>query len=183
MTTNGDVEEGGDTVGSLPPAPQPRRTLAGIEGVLSSRGFNTGGPSEGGEDGGQAGGDKPANFADYLAAQRALKQQASTRRFAPAAVEGDDARGVEGGGDAEKPSSTASFNPALLAAASRLKTKAAVAKKKVAERTAAEMNVIHALGTLGGKGAVSSFNMEEFEGLDEDGASDGLFLLSFLGPR
>ena len=68
MTTNGDVEEGGDTVGSLPPAPQPRRTLAGIEGVLSSRGFNTGGPSEGGEGGGQAGGDKPANFADYLAA-------------------------------------------------------------------------------------------------------------------
>lgn len=192
MTTKqsdiGDIEDaGGDTLGDLPdlsspPAPPPTRTLQGIEGVLSSRGFNSdaGDPSGGGEGGAAAaGGDKPASFADYLAAQRALKKQSSSRRFAPGSIptepapgNGDGDVGGGGGGDPVMPASLGTFNPALLTAATRLKSKAAVAKKKVADRSAAEMRVVQALGAMGRRGAASEFDME---GLDEDGhfAGDG----------
>mmetsp|Transcript_35193 Transcript_35193/g.78936 ORF Transcript_35193/g.78936 Transcript_35193/m.78936 type:complete len:920 (+) Transcript_35193:47-2806(+) len=192
MTTKqsdiGDIEDaGGDTLGDLPdlsspPAPPPTRTLQGIEGVLSSRGFNSdaGDPSGGGEGGAAAaGGDKPASFADYLAAQRALKKQSSSRRFAPGSIptepapgNGDGDVGGGAGGDPVMPASLGTFNPALLTAATRLKSKAAVAKKKVADRSAAEMRVVQALGAMGRRGAASEFDME---GLDEDGhfAGDG----------
>ena len=207
-----DIEEaGGDTLSALPDlsiqsiagssAPPPTRTLQGIEGVLSSRGFNAdsgpGSPSGGGEGGGAtatAGGEKPASFADYLAAQRSLKKQASIRRRSVPAAVGSDGPEKDGArspieptlgnsnginddrGDTDGPPS---FNPALLLAASRLKSKATVAKARVAERSASEKRVMHALGTMGQRGSVSDFDwqnaFDELENIDEDGTSDDLF--------
>ena len=156
--TSDDIEEasGGDTISALPPAP-PTRTLQGIEGVLSSRGFNAdsgpGSPSGGGEGGGAtatAGGEKPASFADYLAAQRALKKSMGRRKTVPAAA-GSNVPETDGKG------SSLALNPALLVAASRLKSKATEAKARVAERTASEIRVVQALGALahGGRGSVT----------------------------
>ena len=108
-----DIEEArGDTISALPLAP-PTRTMQGIEGVLSLRGFNADsgpGPSGGGGGGGKttAAG---ASFNDYLAAQRVLKKLKNKRKPVPAPVEPA----------AKQPS--LSLNPALMMAASRLKSK------------------------------------------------------------
>ena len=215
-----DIEEaGGDTLSALPDlsiqsiagssAPPPTRTLQGIEGVLSSRGFNAdsgpGSPSGGGEGGGAtatAGGEKPASFADYLAAQRSLKKQASIRRRSVPAAVGSDGPEKDGARSPIEPTlgnsnginddrgdtyGPPSFNPALLLAASRLKSKATVAKARVAERSASEKRVMHALGTMGQRGSVSDFDwqnaFDELENIDEDGTSDDFFFFSIPRPR
>ena len=149
-----DIEEasGGDTISALPPAP-PTRTLQGIEGVLSSRGFNAdsgpGGPSGAGGGGGATAA-AAASFADYLAAQRALKKSMGRRKTVPAAA-GSNVPETDGKG------SSLALNPALLVAASRLKSKATEAKARVAERTASKIREVQALGALahGGRGSVT----------------------------
>ena len=91
-----------------------------------------------------------ASFADYLAAQRALKKSMGRRKTVPAAA-GSNVPETDGTG------SSLAFNPALLVAAIRLKSKATEAKARVAERTASKIREVQALGALahGGRGSVT----------------------------